>query len=202
MKRVLGLCVVLFLSTAAASAQPATPGPSKAKAPAVTVQAARWAVDPAQSSIGFSSSVGGQAFRGAFTRWTAFIAFDPAVLPTSRVQVVIEPASAASGDASRDSTLKQSNWFDTSRFPKAVFEAVDFRSLGANRYEARGTLEIKGRKTPVTLPFTLAINGAAADMQASVSLDRRVLGLGADVADATVPASVAVSIRVKATRTP
>lgn len=199
------LCVAaatFALGTAHAQPAPkkapaATAAPAKATAPAP-----HWTVDATHSSIGFESSVSGQTFRGAFPRWSAFIAFDPANLGASRVRVVIDVGAAASGDASRDATLKQENWFDATRFPQAVFQASSFRALGANRYEASGILDIKGKKTPIVLPFTLAITGANADMQASLSLNRRTLGFGLDMPDATVPAAVAVTLRVKATRAP
>lgn len=203
-KPLVALAAVFLLGVPAAFAQPAAApkAPVAKSAPAPAAMATRWNVDAAQSSIGFESSVSGQTFRGAFTHWTAFIAFDPAKLDASRVRVVIDSGSAMSGDTSRDATLKQANWFDVAHYPQAVFEAASFRAVSANHYEARGTLEIRGRKTPVVLPFTLTISGANADMQGALSLNRRALGLGLDMADAMVPAPVAVTVRVKAVRAP
>jgi polyisoprenoid-binding protein YceI len=196
--------IVLAVAGAAttALAQPKAAAPSAAPAAAkATVRAApEWRVTPAQSSIGFASSLDGAAFRGTFTRWTAAIRFDPANLPGSSVRVVIDPTSANSGMAERDGTLREADWFDTNRHRSAIFEATTFRSTGAGRYEAVGTLTIKGRATPVTLPFTLAITGANADMSAALNLDRTKLGLGAAMPVSSIPANVAVSIRVRATR--
>lgn len=189
------IAALVLAFAAPAAAQPA------ATAKAATVRpAAEWRVNAAQSSIGFASSIDGAAFRGAFARWTAAIRFDPANLAGSSVRVTIDPTSANSGMAERDATLRETDWFDTARHRSAVFEATTFRSTGTGRYEAVGTLTVKGRATPVTLPFTLAITGANADMQAAISLDRIKLGLGAGMPASTIPAAVAVSIRVRATR--
>jgi len=175
--------------------------PKAAPAARAAVRAApEWRTNVAQSSIGFASSVEGAAFRGTFTRWSAAIRFDPANLAGSSVRVVIDPASANTGSADRDGTLREADWFDTARHRSAVFEATTFRSTAAGRYEAVGTLTVKGKATPVTLPFTLAIAGANADMQAALSLDRTKLGLGAAMPASSIPAAVAVTIRVRAAR--
>lgn len=186
------IAVIALAFAPAAIAQPA--------ARSAVRQAAEWRVNAAQSSVGFASSIDGAGFRGTFTRWTASIRFDPANLAGSSVRVLIDPTSASSGMAERDATLRETDWFDTTRHLNAVFEATTFRSAGPGRYEAVGTLTVKGRATPLTLPFALAIAGANADMQAALSLDRVKLGLGAAMPASSIPAPVAVTIRVRAAR--
>lgn len=195
MMRPLIAALLLALAAPCAAAQPKA-APAKAAARA----APEWRVNTAQSSIGFASSIEGAAFRGTFTRWTAGIRFDPANLAGSSVRVVIDPASASTGNGDRDGTLRETDWFDTARHRSAVFEATTFRSTAAGRYEAIGTLTVKGKATPVTLPFALTIAGANADMQAALSLDRTKLGLGAQMPVSSIPAAVAVTIRVRAAR--
>ncbi len=204
------LIVALALAVCAAPvlAQTQTgqsPAATKAAALAKTktaAAAAPWRVVPATSSIGFASSVEGAAFRGVFTRWTAAIRFDPANLAGSSARVVIDPTSASSGLADRDKTLREADWFDTARSPQVVFQSTAIRSTAPGRYEATGTLTVKGRATPVTLPFTVAITGANADMQGALTLDRTRLGLGGAITPDMVPAAVAVTVRVRATRAP
>jgi polyisoprenoid-binding protein YceI len=195
---------LLALVAVPALAQPA-PATPPAPRPAVIKSlpaAPAWTVDQRASSIGFAGSVDGAAFRGVFTRWSATIRFDPANLAGSSARVVIEPASANSGDSTRDTTLREGDWFDTARSPQVVFQTTSFRNTGPNRYEAVGALNVKGRAIPLTLPFSLTITGAQADMRASISLDRTRLGLGIqfDPSGAQVAKTVAVNIVVKATR--
>ncbi len=194
---------LLALVVAPALAQPAPKGAQPAVTKAAPVVAApAWIVDQRASSIGFAGSMDGTGFRGSFSRWSAAIRFDPANLAGSSARVIVEPASVSSGDGSRDATLREGDWFDTARNPQVVFQTSSFRSTGPNRYEAIGTLSVKGRAIPLTLPFTLTITGAQADMRASISLDRTRLGLGVqfDPGGTQVAKAVAVNLVVKAAR--
>src|SRR5690606_41076987 len=47
--------------------------------------------------------------------------------------------------------ISGAEWFDTSTYPTARFEATAFKALGGNRYEATGTLRIKTTTVPVVL---------------------------------------------------
>lgn len=182
----------------------AQPAPKAATKSAAVVNAPLWTVDRAASSINFSGAVDGVAFRGSFSRWTAGIRFDPANLPGSAARVIVEPASVNSGDGTRDSTLREPDWFDTVRNPQVIFQTTSIRGTGLNTYEAIGTLSIKGRAVPFTLPFTLTLNGAQAEMRASVNVDRTRLGLGIqfDPNGGQVSKTVAINVVVKATRNP
>jgi polyisoprenoid-binding protein YceI len=50
--------------------------------------------------------------------------------------------------------------------------------LGDNRYEADGTLTIKGISRDITLPFTLDIAGDTATMRGEVALQRGDFNVG------------------------
>lgn len=142
-------------------------------------QAARsWTVDPAQSTLGFSATMAGAGFEGRFERWTADIAFDPADLAGSSVKVAIDMTSAVTGDPSRDQSLPNADWFDTSNFPQAVFEAHSFADKGGGAYEAQGTLTIRGASKPLALPFTLSIADDMAKATGAVTLMRTDYGVG------------------------
>lgn len=161
-----------------------------------------WAVDKTASSIRFVSSYEGEAFSGGFSRWDADIRFDPAHLSGSSVSASIDVASAATGNADRDQALPTDTFFDTGKFPRATFTAHAFKALGDGRYEAIGTLTLRGVAKPLTLPFTLAIKGDEARMAATVSLDRLAFGIGQNEwrSTASVPAAVKVVISLTARR--
>ena len=207
--RALMFALALAVCAAPVLAQPAqAPGKTgvaktTAAARAIPVApAAQWRVVPASSSIGFASSMEGTAFRGVFTRWSATIRFDPANLAGSSARVEVDPASANSGVADRDLTLREADWFDTARHPRAVFQSTAIRHVSGKFYEADGSLTVKGRATPVLLRFALTINGDNAEMQGALTLDRVRLGLGGAIDTDMAPAAVAVSVRVRATRIP
>ncbi len=186
MKRFFAPMCVALLAAAAARAAPA---------PA-------WAVDKAASSVRFSSSLNGAAFSGAFRRWDADIRFDPANLAGSSVTASFETASAATGDADRDQALPTAAFLAAAQVPRATFTAHAFKALGGGRYQAIGTLTLRGVTKPLTLPFTLAIMGAQAKMNAAIALNRLAFGVGQNEwkATANLPATVTVTIALTARR--
>ncbi len=162
-----------------------------------------WAVDKPASKLSFSSSVSGAPFTGSFRSWDAVIHFDPNDLVHSDVTATIDVGSAVTGDKDRDAELPDQDFFWSSHFPKATFVARGFRMVGPGRYVAPGTLTLRGVSRPLTLPFSLAITGPSAKMNAEVALDRLAFGVGQGEwkATDTVPAQVKVDISLSAHRT-
>jgi len=182
---------VLLAAAAAALLVPA--GSIAAPAPA-------WSVDKAASHLGFASSFSGTGFTGAFRRWDAAIRFDPKNLAGSSVTATIDTGSAATGSPDRDQALPTDSFFAAAKFPRASFVASSFKDLGGGRYQAVGTLTIRGVAKPLTLPFTLAITGRQAHMTAAVAVNRLAFGVGQDEWKATeaIPAAVTVTIDLTA----
>ena len=145
---------------------------------APAAEARPYAVNKAASKLGFTGSMNGAAFNGTFSRWDATIDFDPANLPQSKASVTVDMSSAATGDGARDEALPSSDWFATSRHPRATFVTRSITRTGPNRYAAAGTLTIRGVSRPVVLPFTLAITGNTAKMSGQLVLDRTAFGVG------------------------
>ncbi len=166
--------------------------------------AQRWVVDPARSSIAFESAQAGAPVNGRFGRWTADIRFDPGKLAEARVVVIVDLASASTGDRNVDSQLPTSDWFNIAAGPQARFVATSFSATGPGRFLARGTLAMRGVSVPVELPFTLTTSGDLAVMRGQTQLDRRALriGLGSDASAAWVPFAVPVTVQVTARRAP
>ena len=181
----------------AADAKKAAPAPAAAKA-----GASAWTVDKANSKIRFRSAFSGTAFEGGFAKWDAQINFDPKNLAASKVVVTVDLASAGTGDSDRDSTLPSADWFNVAKFPRAVFTSTVIKDLGGGKYEADGSLSLKGVAKPVALPFTLAITGDTAKMSGQVVLKRNDFGVGQGqfAAADTVPFEVTVPVTVVAKR--
>uniref|UniRef100_UPI001576079A YceI family protein n=1 Tax=Sphingomonas bacterium TaxID=1895847 RepID=UPI001576079A len=170
-----------------------------AAAPAI---APAWAVNMAASHLRFQSSVGGATFTGAFARWHADIRFDPKNLPGSSVLVRVDMASAKTGSSDRDEALPGADWFSIGKFAQASYAAKSFKDLGGGRYQALGTLTMRGVARPLALPFTLRIQGDQARMTGTAMIDRHVFGVGQGqfaTAD-TVPFNVQLAIDLAAKR--
>lgn len=145
---------------------------------ALPAAATEWTADPATSDLGFLATQSGRQFEGRFKSWQAEIEFDKADLSKARAKVLIDMASASTADRQRDSSLPGSDWFDAKKFPQATFEAANFTSKGGNKYEAVGTLEIRGIKKNVTLPFTVDITGDEAHAVGKLDIVRSDYGVG------------------------
>ncbi|WP_027487724.1 cytochrome b/b6 domain-containing protein [Allorhizobium undicola] len=177
---------------------PATP----VSASHASATAPLWTVVKAQSSIGFSGTHAGKAFTGRFDDWSAEIHFDPARLDASGATVTVKTLSARTGDPTQEGSLKNGEWFNSARFPDAVFTTTAIRSLGQDRYEAEGTLSVKNKPVPVLLPFSLRMTGGKAHMEGRLQLSREALNLGmfSDPAAEWVSKLIDVSITVEAER--
>lgn len=168
----------------------------------LAAEATQWTVNKAQSEIGFGGTHAGRAFDGKFGTWTARIRFDADNLAESRIVVVIETGSATTGDLVQESTLKNGEWFSAKAHKYATFSSNNITAKGGNKYEAKGTLEIKGRKTAVTLPFTLTTSGNSATAKGTLKLDRTKLNMGmnSDPKAEWVSKIIDLNISVKATK--
>jgi polyisoprenoid-binding protein YceI len=191
---------VLVLAAAAGLASPvlaAAPPPAKAAAAAPT-----WTVDKAVSRLGFRVVYADAPLDGVFRAWDAQIAFDPGNLAGSRVAVTVDMASVSTDDTDAQDALPTGDWLNVRQAPRATFVANSFRDLGGGKYQAVGTLNLRGVSRPLTLPFTLAVNGAQARMTGSAVIDRNQFGVGQGQFKAgdTVGVNVTVNVQVVARR--
>jgi polyisoprenoid-binding protein YceI len=176
----------------------ATPALAQAPVPA----APAWTADKAVSRVGFRAAMNGAGFDGRFSRWDARINFDPNNLKASKVVATIDVSSAATGDGARDEALPSSDWFDAKRHPRATFTTRSIAANGPGKYVAQGDLTLRGVTRPVSLPFTLAINGDVAKMSGSTVLDRTAFGVGQGQwkDGSAVPVKVTVNVAITARR--
>ncbi len=142
----------------------------------------------------------GSEVSGNFGAWQADITYDPqASGQKGAVEVRIDIASLSLGSVT-DQALG-ADFFDAAAHPTAVFAADIIETDGA--LEARGTLSIKGNSVPLTLPFTLAIDGETAVMQGALRLDRRDFGIGMKMDDeSSLGFGVDVTVGLTAVRAP
>jgi cytochrome b561/polyisoprenoid-binding protein YceI len=183
------------------SPAPAAPAPAAAAAERQPAEPAKWAVQPG-STLGFTSAWSGQPVTGRFDKWRAEILFSPDALERSKVTVTIDVASVDTGDQQRDAALPSEDWFDAATHPKAVFTASRFEKIGADRYVAHGTLQIRGVTKPQELAFRLRITGDTAEVTGSANLDRTAFGVGQGDFTSTdqIPGKVGVAVSLRARR--
>ncbi len=185
--------VLTATPTATPSAEPSEEPTDEA------MPAALWQVEPG-GRLSFRADYSGSPVDGSFRRWDAAIRFSPDDLDGSSIRVTIDLASVDTADGERDEMLRSDSFFDIAAHPQAVFTSRTIRSRGGERYEAAGMLAMHGASVPLTLPFTVTIDGNRAAASGSARLKRTAFGVGSGQwADTgTIADGVAVNFRLKA----
>lgn len=168
---------------------------------ATPASAAHWNVDMAHSKLGFTVSWSKQPFTGTFKSWKATIDFDAANLAASKADVAIAIGSETSGDAETDAGVKGDVGFGATQFPTAHFVTKSFTHKSGNDYVAQGSLTLKGITQPITLPFTLAINGKTAHMVGSAVVMRNLFNVGTGQWATPDPVAHEVKVNIDITAT-
>lgn len=169
---------------------------------AAMAEPSQWLVQQDASRLSFTTTWPYGTVQGGFGKWSADILFDPEALDRSSVKVTIDMASVTTADTDSRSALPGDDFFAVASHPTAGFAARDFRHLGGDRYEARGTLSLRGVSRPLRLPFTLRIDGDTARMQGGATIDRTAFGVGQGewASTSNLPADVKVNVAIVARR--
>ncbi len=133
----------------------------------------------------------GSPVEGQFGDWSADIDFDDAT-GTGAVEVGIDISSLSLGSVT-DQAMGPS-YFDAETHPTATFAAEITPAEADGAYLADGTLTLKGSEVPTSLPFTLVIDGDIAQMDGTLTLDRRDFGIGGDDPDPGYEVPVVITL--------
>ncbi|MBT8472986.1 MAG: YceI family protein [Marinicaulis sp.] len=160
-----------------------------------------WAIDYGASSVTFRGIQEGSEFEGRFNRFDIAVVLDPEDLSGASITATIDMSSVDAGNDDRNQSLPTKDWFKTKEFPSAIFTSSEVSNIEGDNYEAAGTLTIKGISQPMTLPFTLDVEGNVANAVGSVRLNRTDfnVGEGAFAEDKWVGYFVDVTVTVAAT---
>jgi len=161
-----------------------------------------WAIQPG-GRLGFSVGSGDEAYRGSFSDWSGRITFDPEHPETADIRIDIMLASASLGDPTQDEMLQGGDFLASSANPTATWRSTSVRQTGPNRYNASGTLSLKGASKPQSLSFTLSGEALKRHVEGSASIDRNAFGVGTGESAAGLASSVSLSFAFDAVgRTP
>ena len=133
---------------------------------------------PAASEIAFQVKQSGVPIDGRFRRFDAQLALDPKAPQGGTATITVDTASATVGFAESDAELPRAPWFDSTRFPQAVFRSSALKPLGAGKLQALGTLEIKGTSRELSVPVTIVRNGTQSTATGEFSVKRLGFRIG------------------------
>ncbi|MEO9790036.1 MAG: cytochrome b/b6 domain-containing protein [Aurantimonas coralicida] len=137
-----------------------------------------WIVDPAQSRLGFETQFSGKTLTGTIGAWQADVRFSPEALDLAEASITIDAASIDVDNSFVAPQVQSTDGFASETHPTVTLQLSDFRALETG-YEAGGTLTIKEKSLPVTVPFRFEQDGdGTAHVVGSATVDRTAFDLG------------------------
>ena len=133
--------------------------------------AAERVLQNAASRITFNFQQMNVSMDGSFKKFSGKIAFDAARPETSKIDIAVDTASISVYEEA-DAEVVKPTWLSAAAFPQARFVSKSITALGAGRYQAVGTLSIKGISRDITVPFEYKDQGTSASVDGQFTLKR------------------------------
>ena len=138
-----------------------------------------WKLDYGKSQIRYVIKQMNVPVEGGFRRFNTVANFTPDKIEAGQFRVELDMLSADTGSAEGDAESRRPVWFDTARFPRAVFASKALRKLADGRYVAQGELSLKGQSRGLEVPFTLSRQAGGAWLaEGRFPLRRSDFGIG------------------------
>ncbi|MFZ0419263.1 MAG: YceI family protein [Candidatus Sulfotelmatobacter sp.] len=135
-----------------------------------------WQLDPPHSSAQFSvRHLGVSTVRGAFTKVSGTVQYDPANPGKSSIQATIETASVDTRVEMRDNDLRSPRFLDAQKYPTITFTSKKVEAAAAGQLKVTGDLSIHG----ITKEVVLDVDGLAAPIKDPMGKDRMRMGASA-----------------------
>ncbi|HTC46894.1 MAG TPA: YceI family protein [Candidatus Aquilonibacter sp.] len=121
-----------------------------------------WQLDPPHSSAQFSvRHLGVSTVRGAFTKVSGTVQYDPAHPARTSIQATIQSASVDTRVDMRDNDLRSPNFLDVQKYPTITFQSKKVEAEGAGKLKVTGDITIHG----VTKEAVLDVDGPSEAMK-------------------------------------
>jgi polyisoprenoid-binding protein YceI len=158
-------------------------------------------VNTTASQISFTYNQMGSRVYGTFGKFEATLDFDTDNLTDAHTSLHIDLTSIDAGSEDANTELVKPAWFDTEKFPVAVFESKRFTQDPKikNLYLIYGQLTLKGITREVQVSVELKPDSAIGIFDGELVLNRDEFGLGAgEWADTVVSKDIAIKFKVVA----
>jgi len=181
-----------------AQAAPETP-PAAAAAPTPPARTPH-PIGPANAQLKF------QAFSrltdpfGTFKKWSGTLSVEGNDPTSLRGSASFAIDSIDTDIVKRDKHLRTADFFNTSKWPKAVFTLTKITVAGAGVYNVRGTLNMMGVKRGLVFPAKISVTDKVISLSAGFSVNRTKWGMKGYLSSWGMnPIKPKVSINLKAT---
>jgi polyisoprenoid-binding protein YceI len=112
----------------------------------------------------------------------------------------VETASYDIGDPAYSAELAKKAWFDSATHPKGTFRSTAIKPVSATRFEATGTLTLKGKAQTITVPVTVATGASGTSFDGSFTISRKAFGIGDPVWEDSVEDQVVIRFHLVGAR--
>lgn len=136
---------------------------------------------PQQSSIAFVSRQMGVPVDGAFTRFDARFAIDPAKPENGTARIDIDVGSIDVGSKDAYDEVTGPSWFDKAKYPVASFVSSKVARVSPGHYEVAGKMTIRNVTREVKASFTLEQKADALVIDGSFPINRLDYGIGTGI---------------------
>jgi polyisoprenoid-binding protein YceI len=124
------------------------------------------------------------------------IEFDPKNIIAATALIEVDMASLDLGDPAYNAELRKKSWFDSATYPRAVFKSTAIKAVSATRFDATGTLTVKGRVLTITVPVTTSSTTAGTAFDGTFVMSRKAFGIGDPIWEDAVEDKVSVKFHL------
>ena len=164
-------------------------------------QTETWQLDPAHTAAQFAvRHMGISTVRGAFTKVSGTVQYDPADPAKSSIDATIDAASMDTRVEMRDNDLRSSKFFDVAKYPSITFKSKRVEPAGTGKLKVTGDLTMHGVTKEVVLdvdgpsqPFKDPRGNMHMGASATTTINRTDFGVGT-IPAAMVAEQVAITI--------
>ena len=167
-----------------------------------------WQIDPPHSSAQFAvRHLGVSTVRGAFSKVSGTVQYDPNHPEKTSLQATIDPASVDTRVEMRDKDLRSPNFLDVEKYPTITFKSKKVEAAGAGKLNITGDLTLHG----ITKEVVLDVDGPSAPVKdpwgnqrmgasASTKINRTDFGVAG--AAGMVGNDISITIDIEMTKQP
>jgi polyisoprenoid-binding protein YceI len=165
-----------------------------------SARAETYAIDAANSSVGFTARLAGHAVKGSFAKFSGTITVDPAHLEKATAAAMIEVASISTKNQPRDHHLQSPDYFFAGKYPELVFRGRSVAPEAGGDFDVTGDLTIKA----VTKSVVLHVHPATAAAgpyrwEAKTSINRKDYGVAYDgIKDRVIGDTIEITLEIQA----
>jgi polyisoprenoid-binding protein YceI len=146
----------------------------------------------ARSTLTATFRQSGVPVDATFRNFSGRISYDPAKVATASAMLEVLTGSLDIGAEEYNAEVRKKSWFDAATYPRASFTSTAIKVVGPGRFDATGTLAMKGKVQTVTVPVSVKKGADGTAFDGSFTISRKAWGIGEPAWDDVLEDAVVV----------